>query len=82
MTLSFPGVAVAMAQEMTQRQSIAALHQNVDTEGKTRVTPRQVSPGTALAPGAEPFGLAAEYVSEGEVLRKWTAVQSEIREDK
>jgi len=82
MTLSFPGVAVAMAQEMTQRQSIAALHQNVDTEGKTRVTPRQVSPGTALAPGAEPFGLAAEHVSEGGVLRKWTAVQSEIREDK
>jgi hypothetical protein len=73
-----------------QRQAIAALHQNqnVDTEVKTRVAPRQdanvanagtepvpvnraVSPETALAPEAEPFGLAAEHVSEGEILRKW-----------
>jgi predicted transglutaminase-like cysteine proteinase len=71
-SLSFPGVAVAMtqemaAQEMAQRQAIAALHQNVET---------------ALAPEAEPFGLAAEHVSEGEILRKWTGVESEIREDR
>ena len=56
-----------MAQEMAQRQAIAALHQNVET---------------ALAPEAEPFGLAAEHVSEGEILRKWTGVESEIREDR
>jgi predicted transglutaminase-like cysteine proteinase len=37
---------------------------------------------TPLAPTAEPFGLAAERVSEGEILHKWTTVQTEIRENK
>jgi predicted transglutaminase-like cysteine proteinase len=41
-----------------------------------------VSPKPALAPAAEPFGLAAERVSEGEILHKWTTVQTEIRENK
>ena len=41
-----------------------------------------VSPKRALAPAAEPFGLAAERVSEGEILHKWTTVQTEIRENK
>jgi hypothetical protein len=41
-----------------------------------------VSSEAALAPKAEPFGLATERVSEGEILRKWIGVQLEIREDK
>jgi len=100
-TLSFPGVAVAVAQEMVQEQAITTLEQNVDTERKTQVAPRQdayiaaasagaepapanqaVSPQTALAPEAAPFGLAVERVTGGEILRKWTRVESEIREDK
>jgi predicted transglutaminase-like cysteine proteinase len=36
----------------------------------------------ALAPEAAPFGLATERVYDGEILRKWTDVKSEIREDK
>lgn len=42
---------------------------------------RAVSSQTAPAPETAPFGLATERVSEGEILRKWTRVESEIRED-
>jgi predicted transglutaminase-like cysteine proteinase len=40
-----------------------------------------VFPQPALTPEATPFGLAAERVSEGEILSKWTGVESEIRKD-
>lgn len=36
----------------------------------------------ALTPEAAPFGLATGRVYDGEILRKWTDVESEIREDK
>jgi predicted transglutaminase-like cysteine proteinase len=94
-TLPYSGIAVAMAQEMAQQmarqQAIVASDQNVDTD-KTQAAPgagtepapanQAVSPETALAPETEPFGLAAERISYGEILRKWTGVQSAIREDK
>ena len=82
------------AQEMAQRQTIAVSdqEQEIDTKGKTQAAPRRdaepapanqpVSSKAALAPKAEPFGLATERVSEGEILRKWMGVQLEIREDK
>ena len=45
-------------------------------------TNKPSSPQSSVAPRALPFGLAAERVSEGEILHKWTDVQSEIRHDK
>jgi predicted transglutaminase-like cysteine proteinase len=54
----------------------------VRPEGIRPAANKPVSPETALAPEAALFGLAAERVSEGKILRKWTDVQSEIREDK
>jgi predicted transglutaminase-like cysteine proteinase len=43
---------------------------------------KPVSLEPALAPEAVAFGIATERVSEGEILRKWMDVQSEIRKDK
>ena len=48
----------------------------------SRPPSQPVSPEIALATAAEPFGLAAEQVSQGEILRKWAGVQSEIRQNK
>lgn len=80
--LSFTGAASAVAQEMAQERLIATLDPNI-IEGTTQGGRRQqtVLPQPALGPEATPFGLAAERLSEGEILSKWTAVKSEIRED-
>src|SRR6516162_8700823 len=103
--LPYPGIAVAMGQELAQKtpqqQAIAASDQTVDVKDKTRGAQRQgiqvamrpegirpaptnkpSSPQSSVAPRALPFGLAAERVSEGEILHKGTDVQSEIRDDK
>jgi predicted transglutaminase-like cysteine proteinase len=80
-TLSIPGVAVTEGKTPVaprQDTDIAAL--SAGTEPAP--TKRAVSPQTAPAPETAPFGLAAERVSEGEILRKWMRVESEIREDK
>jgi predicted transglutaminase-like cysteine proteinase len=71
-----------VAQEMAQERLIATLDPNI-IEGTTQGGRRQqtVLPQPALGPEATPFGLAAERLSEGEILSKWTAVKSEIRED-
>src|SRR6516164_5122500 len=91
----YPGIAVAMAQELAQKtpqqQAIAASDQTVDVKDKTLGAQRQgiqvamrpegirpaptnkpSSPQSSVAPQALPFGLAAERVSEGEILHKWT----------
>jgi predicted transglutaminase-like cysteine proteinase len=93
--LSLTVVASAVAQEMAQGRVIATLDSNI-VEGTTQVARRQdadiaapsvdtepspANPQTAPAPEATPFGLAAERVSEGEILSKWTGVESEIRKD-
>jgi hypothetical protein len=54
------------------------------TNAGTDLTPsnQAVPPETVPVPEAGPFGLAAEDVSEGEILRKWTGVESKIREDR
>lgn len=102
--LPYPGIAVAMAQELAQKtpqQQAIASDQTVDVKDKTLGAQRQriqvamrpegirpaptnkpSSPQSSVAPRALPFGLAAERVSEGEILHKWTDVQSEIRDDK
>ena len=50
------------------------------TEGAEPSPNQPVSPEPALA-SETPFGLATERVSDGEILRKWRGVQSEIREN-
>ena len=50
------------------------------TEGAEPSPNQPVSPEPALA-YETPFGLATERVSDGEILRKWRGVQSEIREN-
>src|SRR5437763_7252783 len=93
--LPYPGITVAMAQVQTtaQQRAGAGSNQNVDPQGRTEAAARlkgsdsrppsqPVSPEIALATAAEPFGLAAEQVSQGEILRKWAGVQSEIRQNK
>jgi len=86
--LPYPGIAVAMAQEVTpelaqktaQQQALGAPRQGV----QIAMSPEGIRPAPANkpAPQALPFGLAAERVSEGKILHKWIDVQSEIREDK
>jgi len=86
--LPYPGIAVAMAQEVTpelaqktaQQQALGAPRQGV----QLAMSPEGIRPAPANkpAPQALPFGLAAERVSEGKILHKWIDVQSEIREDK
>ena len=92
--LPYPGIAVAMAQELAQKtpqQQAIASDQTVDVKDKTLGAQRQriqvamrpegirpaptnkpSSPQSSVAPRALPFGLAAERVSEGEILHKWT----------
>ena len=86
--LPYPGIAVAMAQEVTpelaqktaQQLALGAPRQGV----QIAMSPEGIRPAPANkpAPQALPFGLAAERVSEGKILHKWIDVQSEIREDK
>jgi predicted transglutaminase-like cysteine proteinase len=86
--LPYPGIVVAMAQEVTpelpqktaQQQALGAPRQGV----QIAMSPEGIRPAPANkpAPQALPFGLAAERVSEGKILHKWIDVQSEIREDK
>jgi len=86
--LPYPGIAVAMAQEVTpelaqktaQQQALGAPRQGV----QIAMSPEGIRPAPANkpAPQALPFGLAAERVSERKILHKWIDVQSEIREDK
>jgi predicted transglutaminase-like cysteine proteinase len=52
--LSFPWVGTAAAQEMEQEQAVAALDQNVDTEGKTEVAPGQDVSIVAASADSEP----------------------------
>jgi|SRR6516225_2709647 hypothetical protein len=103
--LPYPGIAVAMAQELAQKtpqqQAIAGSDQTVDVKDKTLGAQRQgiqvtmrpegirsaptnkpSSPQSSVAPRALSFELAAERVSEGEILHKWTDVQSETQDDK
>jgi predicted transglutaminase-like cysteine proteinase len=98
-TLSHLGIAVAVAQEITQEtvqehatavpaqkgETEAVLRQHAHgfamrTEGTEPPANQPASPEPALAAEA-PFGRTAERVSEGEILRKWTRVQSEIRKN-
>jgi predicted transglutaminase-like cysteine proteinase len=60
-----------------QHASIAALSAGTEPSPTKRTT----SPQTAPASEPAPFGLAAEQVSDGEILRKWMGVESEIRKD-
>ena len=95
--LPYPGIAVAMAQELAQKtpqqQAIAGSDQTVDVKDKTlgaqrqgsqvAMRPEDIRPAPTNKPSSPlPFGLAAERVSEGEILHKWTDVQSETQDDK
>jgi hypothetical protein len=40
-----------------------------------------LAPLTAVPVEAQPFGIAAVPVTDGEILRKWMGMQSEIRAD-
>jgi predicted transglutaminase-like cysteine proteinase len=93
--LRYPGITVAVAQvqKTAQHQASVGSNQNVDPQGRTeaaarprgsssRATNQPVSPEIAPGTAAEPFGLAAEQVSAGEILPKWARVQSEIRQNK
>jgi predicted transglutaminase-like cysteine proteinase len=84
---------MAQVQKTAQQRAGAGSNQTVDPQGRTAVAARlkgsdsrppsqPVSPEIALATAAEPFGLAAEQVFQGEILRKWAGVQSEIRQNK
>jgi predicted transglutaminase-like cysteine proteinase len=71
----------------TERKTQAAPRQDTSIAGSSAGAEpasanQAVSSQIALAPEAAPFGLATERVYDGEILRKWTEVESEIREDK
>ena len=78
--LPYPGIAVAMAQEVrpelaqktAQQQAPGAPRQGV----QIAMRPEGIRPAPANkpAPQALPFGLAAERVSEGKILHKWIPI--------
>jgi predicted transglutaminase-like cysteine proteinase len=70
---------IAGTMQVARRQDADVAAPSAGTEPSP--TNQAVFPQPALAPEAAPFGLAAERVSEGEILSKWTGVESEIRED-
>jgi predicted transglutaminase-like cysteine proteinase len=67
------------ATRVARRQDADIAAASTDTEPSP--ANQGVFPQPALAPEATPFGLAAERVSEGEILSKWTGVKLEIRKD-
>ena len=65
--------------QVARRQDADIAAPNAGTEPSP--ANQAVFPQPALESEATPFGLAAERVSEGEILSKWAGVESEIRKD-
>jgi hypothetical protein len=82
-TAQLPPLAARDQNIDTQRKTQVAARQDahiaaLSTGTEPALAKRAVSSQTAPTLETAPFGLATERVSRGEILRKWTSVETEI----